>query len=188
MRNIIRFPRAKAALKNLLSNSRDFRYRHKFKVKASLAKVADFHARSTSMAAITPPPVVVRVHQAPARLDEGDEMKFTLWLGPLFIRWVARIEDVSVTGFTDRQLHGPFNHWVHRHTFEPVDETTTAVTDEIEFSLQRHPGWKLVGLVMKLNLPLLFAYRGWKTRRFLERQQKRQLRSGSHAAGEAIDR
>lgn len=144
------------------------RYRHRFLVRAPQVAVADFHAQSASMGAITPPPVVVRVHRAPARLEDGDEMEFTLWLGPLPVRWLARIEDVSPTGFTDRQLCGPFGSWVHRHAFLPVEETTTAVVDEVELSLSGHPWWRLVGLGMWLSLPVLFAYRGWKTRRLLE--------------------
>ena len=144
------------------------KYRHRFEVDAPLAVVAEFHAQSASMGAITPPPVVVRVHSAPSRLDDGDEMDFTMWLGPLPLRWLARIEDVSPTGFTDRQLSGPFRHWLHRHTFLPVDETTTAVLDEIELQLRPHLLWGLVGLGMRLSLPLLFAYRGWKTRRLIQ--------------------
>lgn len=146
-------------------------YKHSFTVPAPLAKVADFHSRSASMGAITPPPVVVQVHQAPSRLNEGDEMEFTLWLGPFPIRWLARIEEVSPTGFVDRQLQGPFRQWAHRHSYIPVDEDTTTVVDEIEFSLKKHPWWGLVGLGMGLNLPLLFAYRAWKTRRLLNHQQ-----------------
>jgi ligand-binding SRPBCC domain-containing protein len=144
------------------------KYQHSFQVRAPLSEVADFHSRSSSMAAITPPPAVVRVHQAPARLHEGDEMDFTLWLGPLPLHWLACIEDVSPTGFTDRQVRGPFKQWIHRHTFSPVDETTTTVVDGIELRLRLHPLWGVVGLGMWLSLPLLFAYRGWKTRRLLE--------------------
>ena len=147
------------------------KYQHRFVVDAPLAAVADFHALSASMAAITPPPVVVRLHRAPARLDEGDRMEFTLWLGPLPMHWLAGIDDVSPTGFTDRQLRGPFRHWKHRHAFAPVDETTTAVVDEIELALRPHPLWGLVGLGMWLSLPLLFAYRGWKTRRLIQAQE-----------------
>lgn len=95
-------------------------------------------------------------------------MDFTLWLGPFPIRWVARIEDVSSAGFVDRQLRGPFRHWAHRHSFSAIDENTTAVVDEIEFSFRKHPWWGLVGIGMWLSLPLLFAYRGWKTRQLLE--------------------
>lgn len=147
------------------------RYEHRFRVSAPLAAVADFHTQSASMAAITPPPVVVRIQRAPARLNEGDEMEFTLWLGPLPVRWLARIEAVSPNAFTDRQLRGPFRRWVHRHSFLPVDETTTAVVDQVELSLRPHLWWGLIGLGMWLSLPLLFAYRGWKTRRLLEVQR-----------------
>lgn len=148
-------------------------YRHTFRVNAPLAKVADFHAQSASMGAITPPPVIVRVHHAPPRLNEGDEMDFTLWLGPLPIHWLARIEDVSPTGFVDRQLRGPFGRWVHRHTFVPVNENTTEVIDEIDLSLRAHPWWGLIGLGMWLNLPILFAYRSWQTRRLLSKHGNR---------------
>ncbi len=148
------------------------KYQHRFEVNGSLADVADFHSRSASMGAITPPPTVVQIHRAPDRLAEGDEMEFTLWLGPLPIRWTARIEDVSPTGFIDRQQQGPFRCWVHRHTFEPVDQSTTAVIDEIEFQLKKHPWWGPVGLGMGFSLPLLFAYRSWQTRRLLEKQRQ----------------
>ena len=142
-------------------------FRHRFTVRAPLPRVAEFHARSASMAAITPPPIIVRIHQSPDVLADGDEMAFTLWMGPLPIRWRARIEDVSGSGFTDRQLSGPFTEWVHRHTFVALDEQTTEVIDEVTTRLSRHPFWWLVGLGMRLGLPLLFAFRAWRTRRLL---------------------
>jgi ligand-binding SRPBCC domain-containing protein len=146
------------------------KYRHSFRVRAPLAAVTDFHAHSASIGAITPPPVIAQIHQAPARLQEGDEMDFTLWLGPLPMRWLARIEDVGNNGFVDRQLRGPFDSWVHRHSFRLVNETTTEVIDEVEAELKKHPWWRLVGLGMWLTLPILFAYRGWKTRSLLEKK------------------
>lgn len=144
------------------------RYHHRFRVQASLARVADFHRQSASMAAITPPPILVKIHSAPSVLANGDQMAFTMWLGPLPVRWLARIEAVSSTGFTDRQLQGPFAEWVHRHTFAAVDERTTEVVDEVTISLRPHPFWGAVGLGMLLGLPVLFAFRGWKTRRLLQ--------------------
>lgn len=142
-------------------------YSHRFEVRAPLAKVAEFHNRAASMAAITPPPIVVRIHRSQVILEEGGEMDFTMWLGPLPLRWLARIENVSTNGFTDRQLHGPFAEWVHRHTFIPMDEQTTAVIDEITMRLRAHPVWWLIGMGLRVGLPVLFAYRGWKTRSLL---------------------
>ncbi|MEZ4866523.1 MAG: hypothetical protein R3C14_34710 [Caldilineaceae bacterium] len=143
-------------------------FHHRFQVQAPLAKVAAFHRQSASMGAITPPPVIVRMQQAPPVLQEGDEMSFTLWLGPLPIHWRARIEGVTPTGFTDRQLAGPFQQWVHRHTFRALSPTVTEVIDEVEAELSEQWRWKVVGLGMWLNLRPLFLYRAWKTQQLLQ--------------------
>ncbi len=146
------------------------KYQHRFRVRAPLARVAEFHSRASSMAAITPPPLIARIHHAPQTLGSGDEMAFTLWAGPLPLRWVARIEDASQVGFTDRQVSGPFAAWQHRHSFVHISETETDVVDEVTAELKRHPFRGLIGGLMWLGMPLLFAYRGWRTRGLLERR------------------
>ncbi len=152
-------------------------YQHSFTVAAPQSVVADFHRRSNSMGAITPPPVIVRVHSAPQWLSEGDEMDFTMWLGPLPIRWLARIEQTTPVSFVDRQLSGPFTSWQHLHTYVAQGPQQTLVLDQVEVELSDNWWRKLLGLGMWLNLPVLFAYRGWKTRRMLEG-------SGHHAGVE----
>jgi ligand-binding SRPBCC domain-containing protein len=144
------------------------RYEHRFRVRAPLAVVADFLSRAASMPAITPPPIFVRVHRAPAVLSDGDEMDFTMWAGPLPMRWVAKIGDVSDRGFTDRQVQGPFDCWQHRHSFVPATHDLTEVVDQVEAGVKKHVVWGPVGLAMWIGLPMLFAYRGWRTRRLLE--------------------
>ena len=146
-------------------------FTHEFVVDAPLAVVAEFHRRSASMGAITPPPVIVRIHEAPDLLGEGDEMAFTLYMGPLPIHWRARIEETSATGFVDRQLSGPYAAWVHRHRFEAIDESTTRVHDQVEAELPASPFWRLVCRGMWLNMPMLFAFRAWKTKRLLRKKQ-----------------
>ena len=64
-------------------------YQHRFRVQAPLQAVADFHSYPDAMAAITPPPIFVQVHQAPPRVADGEAMDFTMWLGPLPLRWRA---------------------------------------------------------------------------------------------------
>lgn len=117
------------------------RYVHSFRVSAPLQAVSDFHSRSAGMAALTPPPILVQIHQAPEVLAGGDEMEFTLWLGPLPLRWVARIEDVSSTGFLDRQVRGPMSRWEHVHAFVAIDEVTTEIIDTVEVELRPHLLW-----------------------------------------------
>lgn len=144
------------------------KFQHRFLVRAALERVAHFHAQSDSMRAITPPPIIVQMHAAPPELSEGDEMEFSLWFGPLPVRWKARIEQVSPTGFVDRQIEGPFKTWEHKHRFIPRGESATEVSDEIELTIRREPIWALLGIAMRISLPFLFAYRGWKTKRLLE--------------------
>jgi ligand-binding SRPBCC domain-containing protein len=95
-------------------------------------------------------------------------MDFTLWLLFVPVHWTARIEQVTSTGFTDVQLSGPFETWRHRHTFVPVDECNTEVQDTVEATLSTTPFKRLVSWGMWVSLPLLFAYRAWKTTQLLE--------------------
>lgn len=142
---------------------------HRFRVNAGLAEVAAFHRRSASMGAITPPPVYTQVHHAPAELGDGDEMGFTLWLGPFPVRWLARIDECSAIGFSDHQLEGPFRVWHHRHSFVAINRRVTDVYDTVTVEFKTAGVDRFVGMVMWLNLPILFAFRGWKTRRLLEK-------------------
>jgi ligand-binding SRPBCC domain-containing protein len=144
------------------------KYQHRFRVNAPLEKVVDFHSRAGSMVAITPPPIRVTLDRSPETLAEGDEMEFTMQIGPLPIHWVARIEGVSSTGFKDRQLRGPFAEWTHSHTFVFVDDHTTDVIDEINLRLSNRLVWWVIGLAMRIGLPILFSYRAKKTRKLLQ--------------------
>lgn len=149
------------------------KFTRQFQVQAPIEAVTTFHTQSSSMGKITPPPIITQLHQTPPVLNDGDRMDFTLWFGPLPLRWLAQIENVQSDGensarFTDRQIKGPFGQWVHNHIFKSLNQTTTLVIDEIEASLSNHFLWKLIGLAMWLTLPILFAYRSWKTRRLLE--------------------
>jgi ligand-binding SRPBCC domain-containing protein len=120
------------------------------------------------MRAITPPPVFVQMHEAPEILAEGSLMAFTLWVGPIPIYWEAKIENMTAEGFNDRQQKGPFKFWNHRHTFVAAGSGLTEVLDQIELQLSSNPLLWLIGWLMWLNLPILFAYRGWVTKRLLK--------------------
>ena len=97
-------------------------------------------------------------------------MEFTLWVGPLPLHWLALIENVSVEGFTDRQLRGPFQAWEHRHQFTVINENTTEIIDIVNGEVRKHWFWGFIGLAMWVGLPGLFAYRAWKTQKILARQ------------------
>jgi ligand-binding SRPBCC domain-containing protein len=144
-------------------------YLHRFSVQAPIEAVAAFHQDSWALKQLTPPPLFVKFNQVEP-LAEGSVADFTMWLGPLPIRWVARHSEVDPQqGFTDTQTRGPFEVWIHRHRFESLDENTTEVIDHIQAKPGNHPLWGIVSRAMWLSLPLLFAYRTRQTRKALER-------------------
>lgn len=144
-------------------------YSHRFNVQASLDSVADFHRDSRALKQLTPPPLFLSFNKIEPQA-EGSVVDFTMWLGPLPIRWVSTHSDVDpVHGFTDTQTTGPFEVWVHRHSFERVDDNTTRVIDQVRAKPSRHFFWGIISRFMWLTLPILFAYRSRQTRKALER-------------------
>ena len=141
-------------------------YKHQFIVNAPLTAVSNFHQDSRALRQLSPPPIWVQFHEVEP-LGEGSVADFTMWLGPLPIRWTAVHTQVTQHGFLDTQKRGPFQSWTHRHSFRELFDGRTEVIDEIE----AEPG-NLLSHFMWLNLPVLFAYRGWQTRRTLRQGEK----------------
>jgi ligand-binding SRPBCC domain-containing protein len=140
-------------------------FEHRFEVKAPLAAVRAFHADSSALRKLTPPPTVIQLHRF-GPLEDGMVAEFTLWLGPVPVRWKARHEDVGPSGFVDVQVEGPMAAWRHTHRFEPLAADRTEVRDRVEYE---HPGG-LRGLGTRLlfsrvALRGLFSYRALATRR-----------------------
>jgi ligand-binding SRPBCC domain-containing protein len=143
-------------------------YHHRSVVHAPLAEVVAFHRQATSLATMTPPPLRLTLAQPGEGVADQSELKFTLGLGPFAIRWRAKIVPRWPEGFSDHQLEGPFAAWVHHHSFTALSESKTLIEDRINARLSSHP-WKwLVGLMMWLGMPLLFAYRARRVRHLLE--------------------
>jgi ligand-binding SRPBCC domain-containing protein len=148
-------------------------FKHQFRVQAPLDTVHRFHQSMTSFRQLTPPPIIVQLHQATDKPEEGDRMDFTLWLGPIPVRWLAEFSQVSEHGFVDSQLRGPFKRWVHQHRFHPHPDGSTVVEDLIEAEVGWSP-YTPIAAGMWLGMPLLFAYRAWMTKRALNSGDKEQ--------------
>lgn len=145
------------------------RYSHRFSVQAPLERVAEFHHDPKALKRLTPPPVFVQARRIEP-MDENSEAEFTMWLGPIPVRWLAIHSDVDWRrGFTDTQAQGPFEAWVHRHTFHEISQDVTEVMDEIQASFGNGLWNGMVSRLMWWNLPVLFAFRAWKTRKYLEK-------------------
>ena len=138
---------------------------YRFTVDAPLAAVSAFHFEPGILKTLTPPLMIMQVHRFDP-LANGSIGEFTMWMGPIPVRWKAEHSDVSKQSFTDTQVAGPMKKWVHTHTFSVIDDETTEVHEHIEFE---HFGG-LRGLWSRLLFPvpalrLLFAIRKRITRR-----------------------
>ncbi|MQC24812.1 MAG: hypothetical protein DWG81_02565 [Chloroflexi bacterium] len=140
-----------------------------FTVRASLAAVADFHHDARALKLLSPPPIVAQLHLVEP-MANGSIAEFTLWFGPLPVRWRAVHSNVvPQRGFTDTQARGPLRAWQHTHTFDEVSGGVR-VHEHVEY--EHDSGWRGVLSRLLFNAPalgFLFWYRGWATRRALEK-------------------
>jgi ligand-binding SRPBCC domain-containing protein len=152
----------------------------KFTVAAPVTAVANFHNDTRILKKLSPPPILVQIHRFEP-LGQGSEAEFTLWFGPLPLRWLAVHSNVSASGFTDTQAKGPLQHWQHTHRFTAVSPIKTEVHEQIDYS--HKPG--LAGLLTRIlfNKPGLFAL--FTARKLLTRFHLRQQMRASAAQKEA---
>jgi ligand-binding SRPBCC domain-containing protein len=142
---------------------------HAFTVRAPLSAVAEFHRKMSVLKTLTPPPLIIQLHKVEP-LAENSISEFTMWFGPLPVKWTALHFNVHpLNGFTDIQTSGPLKSWKHVHHFTAEGERLTRVNDHIEY--EHHDG--LRGLFTRLAFPLfglrlVWAHRAFVTRRALE--------------------
>ena len=146
----------------------DFR----FTVLATLDAVRGFHHDTSALKKLTPPPPIVRLHHVES-LGEGSVSEFTLWVGPLPLRWKAVHRNVSENGFTDIQVDGPAAKWEHTHTFTSINSGKTEIKEHVEFQHKRG-FWGIVTRIIFAtpNLWFMFTYRKLATRWHLRRRTK----------------
>lgn len=137
----------------------------------TMGKMMEFHEKS-GPAQLSPPPIFVRVHEdSRTSLTQGD-LRFTLWVGPIPIKWLAHHEaGPSPTSFADLMIEGPMAYWRHEHIFTQ-EATGVRLTDRV--TLAHKTG--LQGIFTHLmfdGLPLriLFLFRHLKTRWALGRSK-----------------
>ncbi len=143
------------------------KFEYTFEVDAPVEEVSAFHSDTSVLKKLTPFPMIVQVEEFEP-LGEGSEARFTIWAGPLPLRWHSVHSDVSVNGFTDTQVTGPLKSWQHTHRFEPTEDGRTLVSESISY--EHDTG--LRGLISRigfssLGLTGLFSARKLLTQRYV---------------------
>ena len=144
-------------------------FTYSFSIDAPLSDVAEFHRDTRVLRKLSPMPM--QLHRVDP-MGEGSVSEFTMWLGPIPIRWRAVHSNISKSGFTDTQESGPMEFWAHTHRFEAISGSQTRIHEHVEY---RHPkGFRglLTRLLFgKLGLFALFTFRKFSTRFALRRAQ-----------------
>ncbi|HSH03415.1 MAG TPA: cyclase [Anaerolineae bacterium] len=145
---------------------------YKFTVNAPLSAVANFHSDTRVLKRLTPPPLYMQIHQFDP-LQEGAQAHFTMWVGPIPLKWHAHHHDFDpLHGFTDTQVDGPMAKWVHTHRFDAINHNQTVVHEHIEFEHPRGPRGLFTRLLFNPpGLYLLFTYRQLVTRWYTRHAQ-----------------
>ncbi len=141
-------------------------------IRTTIDDMLAFHNNPAALAKLSPPPIFMQMHEDNrTSLSEGD-LKFTLWMGPIPIKWHAQHEPGPTQhSFADRQISGPMGYWRHEHIFTEV-ETGVKLTDRLTIGHRKG----LQGLLTRLmfdGIPLriLFFYRHLRTRMALQKRQ-----------------
>ena len=119
-----------------------------------------FHERSDILEILTPPWQPVQVIRREGGLEVGAIAEFRIFIGPFPVQWIARHTECQKDRiFTDEQIVGPMQSWVHQHQFT-TENGKTSLTDKIQFEMPG--GWLveiLLGWWVKARLSDMFRYR-----------------------------
>ncbi|MBP0020777.1 MAG: SRPBCC family protein [Cyanobacteria bacterium SBLK] len=142
-------------------------------INASVETVWTFHERSDILQILTPPWQPVEVVRREGGLDVGSISEFTIYLGILPVKWLARhIECNRYKLFVDIQAEGPMQHWTHRHEFREEDGKTR-LTDAIAYEMPLAPVSELLaGWFVEERLRDMFRYRHEVTQRECENRRE----------------
>ncbi|MEC8742161.1 MAG: SRPBCC family protein, partial [Candidatus Thermoplasmatota archaeon] len=98
-------------------------------------------------------------------LEDGQQTRFKMRLGPLRPMWIAEHFDVKDgQAFSDKMVKGPFGRWDHEHRFD-ANGAQSEVVDTVQWRLPFHlfSGWTAPITVMP-RLRSMFRFRSDRVR------------------------
>lgn len=123
-------------------------------------EVFDFFAAAENLERITPPSLHFRITTPlPIAMGVGTLIDYRLRLNGIAFTWRTEITEWGPPwAFTDTQIRGPYHTWVHRHTFEPLDDGTRMV-DEVTYRLPLWPLGEAAFPLVRRQLDGIFRFR-----------------------------
>lgn len=130
------------------------------RVEAPLDDVFEFFSVARNLERITPPWLRFEVTtREPIAMGTGTLIDYRLRLHGIPLRWRSRIEEWEPGhAFVDRQVHGPYRLWHHRHEFEPEGEATV-VRDIVHYALPLGRAGAVAAPLVRRDLERIFDHR-----------------------------
>lgn len=133
-----------------------------------------WHKRQGAFLRLTPPWQKIEIVEQKGTIHDGDYLIFKMKMGFISIIWKAVHERyIENRQFCDNQLQGPFSYWNHEHKFQPINERSSYLNDQLSYKL---PGgivgkW-LLGHHTHIQLNRLFRFRHKRTEQDLSYHHK----------------
>jgi ligand-binding SRPBCC domain-containing protein len=130
-------------------------------VRRPLAEVFEFFSAARNLERLTPPWLRFQIlTPEPIAMRAGTRIDYRLTVHGVPVRWTSRIESWEPgVAFVDRQEHGPYRLWHHRHEFEALGEGTL-VRDLVRYALPLGPLGRIGRILfVQRDLDDVFAYR-----------------------------
>lgn len=145
-------------------------FRRSVVIQAPIDRVFAWHERPQALRELTPPEQRLLVLKPLTSLDPGQRTLIVAFAGLLPTLWyVEHVAYIPPHAFVDRQIVGPFRHWVHEHRFEALGDGVTRLTDDIHYELPLGiVGDRLGHRFVERQLDRLFDFRHRVTRRACE--------------------
>ncbi|MEP7213865.1 MAG: SRPBCC family protein [Acidobacteriota bacterium] len=131
------------------------------KLPVSRADAFAFFADAANLERITPPELKFQIlTPQPIKVRQGTLIDYRLRIRGFPVKWQTEIAVWDPPhAFVDRQLHGPYKQWIHRHTFVELDKNNTLIEDEVKYRVGFSPFGELAHILVRRELDHIFDYR-----------------------------
>jgi ligand-binding SRPBCC domain-containing protein len=131
------------------------------KIPATNKDAFDYHAREGALERLVPPWSIFKVTSHEGDIRDGAISTFKVSLWPISFKWTAaHFGYLQDRQFQDKMVKGPFQRWIHTHSFIPDEICHCIMEDKIAYS---PPFGKLGPILLnnniQNNLNQLFHYR-----------------------------
>ena len=131
------------------------------KIPATNKEAFDYHAREGALERLVPPWSILTVTSHEGDIRDGAMSTFKVSFGLIGLKWTAvHFGYLQDRQFQDKMVKGPFQSWIHTHSFIPDEIGLFIMEDKIAYSPPfGNLGPILLNNTIQNNLNQLFHYR-----------------------------